>query len=133
MLLYQLHNDLQFTSTFLIPPTFDVDEWLPMVFKPLFDMAAPYVPAPSEEAFDPAIGDEYLRYWFQVRREQVYWSRIQNSDPASLPQYSAMAAFFNAKALLFHSRMMRFYIESKEKLRQPGLTSQDTNRLYAHQ
>jgi hypothetical protein len=70
MLLYQLHNDMQLTSTFLVRPAFDEGDWLTTILKPLWDAAAAYLPAYPEpdDALDPAIDNKVLQHWFRQRR-----------------------------------------------------------------
>ncbi|OQU95539.1 hypothetical protein CLAIMM_01725 [Cladophialophora immunda] len=65
MLLYQLHNDLQFTSRFLSRPIFDEGDWLSEVLKPPWDAAAPYMPVYPEEGLHRAIEDGTVAYWIK--------------------------------------------------------------------
>ncbi|RMZ78312.1 hypothetical protein DV737_g3931, partial [Chaetothyriales sp. CBS 132003] len=47
-LMYVTYTDCQMSATFMIPPLFDVEEWLPRVITPVWNMAA----SAAEKLFD---------------------------------------------------------------------------------
>ncbi|OAG34128.1 hypothetical protein AYO21_11737 [Fonsecaea monophora] len=133
MLLYQLHNDLQFTSTFLTRPIFDEGDWLPDVLKPLWDAAAPYMPVFPEEALDGAIQDEVVTYWFKKRRQMLKYEKLQNTASESLPPLPLVTTSVMAVSFLFYSRMINYFLDNEERLKGEGLNDEVESYLYGHQ
>lgn len=133
MLLYQLHNDLQMTSTFLVPSIFDVDDWLLTVLSPMLSHISVFLPMVSDEALDPAIEDESVRYWFRRRRQNHRWEALQTTKTCTLPNLPLLENSYIAYNFLFHSRMIGHFLRSEERLAQEKLTDEEKNHLYAHQ
>lgn len=134
MLLYQLHNDMQLTSTFLIRPIFDHGEWLPKVLKPLWDAAAPYMlEVEIEDNLDPAIDHPVLLYWFKRRRQQLYHEGAKASDKDAIPPLPLVTGSFMATTFLFHSRMLHHYLDTEKELKDEGLSLETKSSLYVRQ
>lgn len=137
LLLYQLHNDLQFTATFLTRPIFDEGDWLLIVLKPIWDAAAQHIPSyledRAEDGLDPAIEDETVVHHFTKRRQIIHWEGLHTSKDNCLPPVEIATTSFLASTFLFHSRMMTYYADAEEQLQRELLTDQDKAHLYAHQ
>ncbi|KAJ9610615.1 hypothetical protein H2200_005392 [Cladophialophora chaetospira] len=134
MLLYELHNDLQLTSTFLVRPIFDVENWLPEVLKPLWDAASPHFEAHSnvEEDLDTAIQHEVLIHWFKLRRQMIRYEGL-SADDERVPPLPLVTASLMASSFLFHSRMINLYLDLEDELKHDGLSEDVRSRLYAQQ
>ncbi|EXJ67805.1 uncharacterized protein A1O5_09151 [Cladophialophora psammophila CBS 110553] len=133
MLLYQLHKDLQFASRFLSRPIFDEGEWLPTVLKPLWDVAAPYMPINPEEELDHAIiEDKTVSFWFTKSRPTLKYKKIQNTDSERLPPLPLVQTSAVSLAFHCHGRMISYYLDSEEQPKRDSLTDMAKAYLYAH-
>ena len=136
-LLYVIYTDCQMSAKFLIPPTFDVDNWLPQVLGPVSEMAAMAAAANlaplSEEVnrLDPSIDDPELREIFVSRRESMEHFVSSARQEREVEHSQIILAWIVFRAVIAQGKMINYYLKKQEELEQPDVTEQAVDRLHA--
>ena len=136
-LIYVVYTDCQMSAKFLIPPAFDVEEWLPQVLGPVSKMAATAAAAHlaplSEEVnlLDSSIDDPELRAIFISRRESMEHFVSSASQEREVENSQLILAWIVFRAVIAQGKMINYYLKRKEELEQPDITEQVMDCLYA--
>ena len=135
-LLYVVYTDCQMSARFLVPPVFDVDEWLPKVLAPLSRMAAgaaaASLPPLSDDVGknDPSINDLELQEIFTGRRETMqYW--VASAQQEQEVEHSLLIlAWIAFRAVISQGKLVNYYLKKVEDLKRRNLTDKQKNHLY---
>ena len=136
-LLYVIYTDCQMSARFLIPPAFDVDNWLPQVLAPVTRMAAAAAAASlaplSEDVnrLDTSIDDPELREIFISRRESMEHFVSSASQEREVEHSQIILAWIVFRAVIAQGKMINYYLKRTEDLSSPNVTEQMKDQLYA--
>lgn len=133
LLLWETYNDCQLTSMFLCRPIFDVDQFLPKVFRPLWAAAAQHLPEFPASSLDSSIDNEELRAGFQSRQEQLSVYGLKTPRGSLFLDVPDVFVWYMSKAWIFHGRMVNHYLNIKEHLLHTEVDKEVKDHLYTQQ
>ena len=134
LILYQLYNDCQVSSMFLVRPIWDVHSWLPMIFAPIWAAATPHLPVldDTKDHIDPSIHGELATHFKGIRE---VWETLAKREQVT-PESSANPAFTGwvlSKGYIHHGRIINHYLDLTQPLRSPSLPKRVRNELITQQ
>ena len=138
-LMYVVYTDCQMSATFMITPIFDVEQWLPKVLAPVWNMAAAaaekLLPPLSADVnrLDPSIRDADLTSIFIARREtmELWMAARARQEEAEHSQLVFLWLVF--RAVLTQGKLVNFYLRQQEKMTALNLNQETMDHLYAQQ
>jgi hypothetical protein len=134
LLLYQLYNDAQLMAMFLVRPIWDPFKWLPMVFAPVWALAAPLLPhiEHTVDNIDPSITGALAEYLIELRKA---WAISATREPEwqAAAQIPAVMASFLSKTYILAGRVTSLYVDVTERLRFRELTNALRSELLMQQ
>lgn len=138
-LMYVVYTDAQMSATFMTPPIFDTEVWLPTVLKPLWQIAAgaaeKLLPPVSEDVnrLDPCLTDPDLRSIFIARRESMELWMASRARKEEAEQSQLVFLWLLFRATLTQGKLINFYIRQKAKLEASDLADEDKDHIHALQ
>lgn len=132
LLIYQLFIDYQLSSMFVKRMIFDVDEWLPTVFQSMWDAAALLTPRYPTKALDASITDPWLRSSFELKQQQLHFMAARAETLDGMSHLELVWSAQMTQGMLFHSRMIDYYLTTKRRLKNElNLTQDEREELIA--
>ncbi|ETN43937.1 uncharacterized protein HMPREF1541_11068 [Cyphellophora europaea CBS 101466] len=117
LLVWQFHNDVQTSSIFLVPPVFDVDHFLPMVFAPTWEATLSVIPTVDTSGInsniDPSIQGPLLSIFESSR---IFWHTLESSGGLAAHKSFIVTIRCNAQELLQLGRFLDHYCKVREQL-----------------
>ena len=137
-LLYVIYTDCQMSAKFLVPPAFDVENWLPQVLAPISRMAGAAasvsLPPLSENvnSTDPSIDDPELREIFIGRRiSSEHW--IASAQQKHEVEHSQIIlAWILFRAVVSQGKMINYYLKKREELQSSSPSEKIMDQIHAH-
>ena len=136
-LIYVIYTDCQMSAMFLVPPAFDVDNWLPQVLGPVSKMAAAAAAANlaplSEEVnrLDSSVDDPKLREIFISRRESLEHFVSSASQEREVEHSQLILAWILFRAVIAQGKMINYYLKKSRDLVESNAAEEAIDRLYA--
>ncbi|RMZ78342.1 hypothetical protein DV738_g3866, partial [Chaetothyriales sp. CBS 135597] len=137
-LMYVVYTDCQMSATFMIPPLFDVDVWLPKVIAPVWNLAESaveklYKQLPYDMSqLDPSLyGTELAPIFLARQQTMALWMAIQ-ARKEEAEQSPLIALWLIFRGVLSQGKLVNMYLKLQEQVSMES--DQDTlDQLYAQQ
>lgn len=120
LLLWQVHNDIQTSTIFLVRPIFDVDGFLPMVYAPIWTAAAPDMPLldDTNDDLDPSIEGSLVDAFKNMRKFWALCIVLEQQGKNESASNAVMTWCNNSQELILIGRLINHYHNVQQLLSQ---------------